>query len=144
MVWIVALLVSLPLPVAAQRTESLDTRFEIAVGETVELPDSLRLRFQDVPHDSRCPVDVQCIRAGEARLVFEISLAGGDPRDVTLEIPPGGSTSADFDDYVLRVESLAPDASSTRKIDPDEYRAELRVTRRNDGPVDAPGRARLH
>jgi len=43
--------------------------FEIARGGAV-LVEGQRLRFESVVADSRCPLDVDCVRAGEAVVAF--------------------------------------------------------------------------
>lgn len=50
---------------------------QLRPGDSVALPDRSRLRFVEVVSDSRCPPNVQCIRAGEAVLAFEFSGADG-------------------------------------------------------------------
>lgn len=61
--------------------------FMLAPGEAVELPDAATLRYVRVAQDSRCPPDVQCIRAGDADVVFEYIPAGGAPVQVDVNLP---------------------------------------------------------
>ena len=56
-------------------------------GETVRLPDGATLRYVSVPQDSRCPPNVQCIRAGDADIVFEFAASGGGPSQVKANLP---------------------------------------------------------
>ena len=46
-------------------------------GEHVDLSDRSRLRYIGVSNDSRCPPNVQCIRAGDADVNFEFAPASG-------------------------------------------------------------------
>lgn len=46
-------------------------------GEQVTLSDRSRLRYVGVSNDSRCPPNVQCIRAGDADANFEFAPASG-------------------------------------------------------------------
>lgn len=55
---------------------------QLRPGDSVSLPDRSRLRFVEVTSDSRCRPGLQCIRAGEAVLAFELS--GGDGARSTL------------------------------------------------------------
>lgn len=50
---------------------------QLRPGESVALPDQSRLRFVEVSSDSRCRPGLQCIRAGEALLAFELTGADG-------------------------------------------------------------------
>ena len=55
--------------------------FRLPLGETATR-DGHRVRFAEVVDDSRCPADVQCIRAGEAHIRMEI-----DGTSVVLAVP---------------------------------------------------------
>ncbi|MEI2428997.1 hypothetical protein RDV84_24160 [Lysobacter yananisis] len=55
---------------------------QLRPGDSVALPDRSRLRFVEVTSDSRCRPGLQCIRAGEAVLAFELS--GGDGAKTAL------------------------------------------------------------
>lgn len=50
---------------------------KIPLGETVHF-EEVSVKFVSVLEDSRCPLDVQCIWAGEAKLVVEINENGKD------------------------------------------------------------------
>lgn len=50
---------------------------QLRPGDSVALPDRSRLRFVEVVNDSRCRPGVQCIRAGEALLAFDLTGADG-------------------------------------------------------------------
>src|SRR5699024_5712059 len=46
-----------------------------------------QLKFEKVIEDSRCPVDVNCIRAGEAKVKIQIIDKNGEEHYKTLKIP---------------------------------------------------------
>lgn len=56
----------------------------LSQGEAVTLPDRAGLRYVAIRNDSRCPPDVQCIRAGDADAVFEYRPAGAAAREVVV------------------------------------------------------------
>ena len=58
--------------------------FTMRVGQQVSLPDASTLGYTGIANDSRCPPDVQCIRAGDADVLFEYSPRGGAATRVTL------------------------------------------------------------
>ena len=58
--------------------------FTMSVGQRVSLPDAAVLHYAGIANDSRCPPDVQCIRAGDADVLFDYAPRGGTPARVTL------------------------------------------------------------
>jgi hypothetical protein len=58
--------------------------FTMAVGERVSLPSAATLRYVGIANDSRCPPKVQCIRAGDADVLFDYTLGGGATTRVIL------------------------------------------------------------
>jgi hypothetical protein len=59
----------------------------MALGESVRLSDGATLQFVRVAQDSRCPPDVQCIRAGDADIEFRFTPVGGAASTVTPNLP---------------------------------------------------------
>lgn len=58
--------------------------FSLSVGQQIALSDGSTLRYAGVANDSRCPPDVQCIRAGDADVLFDHATHQGSTRRVTL------------------------------------------------------------
>ena len=52
-------------------------------GHRIALSDRAQLEYVGTFDDSRCPPDVQCIHAGDARVLLRIA-ENGDSRDVVL------------------------------------------------------------
>ena len=59
----------------------------IPLGETVMI-DSYRVEFVAVLEDSRCPEDVVCVWAGQAKVKVLISEAGGDFEEKEIVLGP--------------------------------------------------------
>ena len=101
--------------------------FDLQVGATATLADGLRLRFQRVRSDSRCPLDALCVRPGEA--IIDVSLAASNG---TLEVremrtdTPGSLIS--YAQHTIQLTALAPYPRSTQQIDPRDYVATFVVT----------------
>ena len=54
---------------------AMDEEFTLKVGQKVTVKDTnLTVRFVAVAEDSRCPVDVTCAWAGNARLEFDLQV----------------------------------------------------------------------
>ena len=75
-------------------------------GQRIALPDGATLRYLEVAADSRCPPNVQCIRAGDADVVFEFTdAAGSPPRRLTVNTAP--PATARIGPWQVRVLALA-------------------------------------
>jgi hypothetical protein len=85
------------------RTIASGTSMSLRQGETVRLPDDATLKYVAVTQDSRCPPNVQCIRAGDADIAFEFA-GGATAARVTLNLPE--SPTASMGAWRLTVESL--------------------------------------
>ena len=104
-------------------------QFTLHAGETAAVGGaSARVTFASVASDSRCPSGVQCIQAGNAAVILNVSTGGGAPRPVTLntgtqphEVPLGSN--------VLRLVALAPQPPAGGTMEPSAYIATLCVCR---------------
>jgi hypothetical protein len=91
-------------------------------------PDRLRVRFDSVLQDSRCPRDVQCVWAGNAAARVRVQISSDLEQIIDLNTNVGPKESH-FDGYVLRLVALGPDPVSTTRIEPAAYRLTVRVER---------------
>ncbi|MDX1393464.1 MAG: hypothetical protein R3195_03700 [Gemmatimonadota bacterium] len=100
---------------------------ELERGEAATV-DGLRIRFETVSEDSRCAVDVVCVWAGNAAVGLELSRDGGPAERVTVNtgVEP---LSIVRDGLEIRITELRPDPVSTERIDPEDYRVSLDVSR---------------
>ena len=100
------------------RTATLGQPITLQVGEQVALPGDASLRYVGVTADSRCPPGVQCIRAGDADVVFEFTPSAGSAVPVSVNIPE--APTAPIGKWQLTLLSLefgeAPQA--TVQVDP--------------------------
>lgn len=55
----------------------------LQAGDKVSLGDGV-LRYVRTANDSRCPVGVQCVWAGDAEVMFEFTVAREKPQSLTL------------------------------------------------------------
>jgi hypothetical protein len=111
------------------QSPSPDRDFELRAGTTARLEGSdLAVRFDDVPNDSRCPVDVQCITAGDATVALFVSgggVAGATHEVHTLDAPRDTRHGA----WSVTLVRLEPRPVSTRKTPRGDYVVTLRVSR---------------
>ena len=108
-------------------TVSLNENFELPPGGTAAISGaSFVLRFNRVTGDSRCPADVVCIQGGDA--VVHVTAIDDDAR-ADLELHTGDMQPVKYGSYTINLVQLQPYPFSSRTIQPDEYRATLKVTR---------------
>jgi hypothetical protein len=114
------------LPVARAR---LGEDFRLAVKQIAVIDgEPLTVRFASVVSDSRCPVGVQCIRAGEARLEITVQQAGMNPGIDTLATAPPLPQQAAYGAYTVAIVGLEP--QPRQNVPAPVYIATLRVTKR--------------
>lgn len=95
--------------------------------QEVVIDDQIKIRFESVGSDSRCPIDVYCIWAGDGEVFFNISTGNSsqvytvhttlEPREIVI------------DNYVIQLINLLPATRSDRQIKPEDYNVEIRVAK---------------
>jgi hypothetical protein len=118
---------------APTQTERVGREFKIKAGRTLTFKgESLRLRFVKVSEDSRCPTNVNCIWAGNAEVLIEVSAKGVRGKSI-LKLNTNASQGRAGEDkyrrYTVKLVGLSPYPSNGRKIDAGEYMATLLVVK---------------
>jgi hypothetical protein len=109
-------------------TVPLNRQFELAPGQSATVEGaSIRVSFLRVLGDSRCPADALCVQGGDAIVQIEVH-PDGSPA-LPYELHTGDMQPVRHADLTIELVQLAPYPFSSRTIQPDEYRATLRVTR---------------
>lgn len=111
-----------------QQVAAGDT-IRLQYGESVALGDSgARIVFRSVQTDSRCPVDVTCVWAGDAHVEIEgISPDGGTHSlDLHTAIEP---LEAEFAGYRLRLIEVRPARMEGVLVQPSDYSVRLAISR---------------
>ncbi len=121
--------VALSCAAVSPQSPSPDRGFELRVGATARIEGSdLAVRFDDVPKDSRCPVDVVCITAGDATVTLFVT--GGGAADATHEVHAiDAPREARHGAWNVALVRLEPRPVSTRKTPRGDYVVTLRVSR---------------
>lgn len=117
-------------PLLAQPKEVvLGQNFELRPGEIAPVPAArLRVGFDAVVNDSRCPKGEQCIRAGEATIRVWLQ-KGSEARDVhEVRTTEADNTASFAEGYTLRLLRLDPYPVAGRTTRPSDYVATLVVT----------------
>jgi hypothetical protein len=106
-----------------------DVAFSLPLGKSAAVNGTdARITFRRVTEDSRCPVDVTCVWAGDAKIELAVSRngSGDDVRVLTLT-PLNNETSSG--DLRIRFVGLAPAPRQSDGSTPRAYVAQLVVTR---------------
>ncbi len=108
--------------------------FEIAAGDVVRVAGTdLRLYFDRVVSDSRCPQGVNCITAGEAVVAIDASTLSREHATLELHVPGGAGSQAGaavaYAGYRISIDALEPAPLVSIRPDPSAYTATLRVER---------------
>lgn len=115
-------------PASDAKQVALNQEFEIKVGQKVSV-EGLRLSFTTVAEDSRCPQGVECIWAGNGKVVLKVSKAGKHSANINLNtgIEPKHKL---YDGYDIKLVSLNPYPQKGEKIKRGDYVATVVVTRK--------------
>lgn len=109
---------------------NLNQEFELCQGNTAaQLGGDLKITFDEVTEDSRCPVDVTCIWAGRVDAKFTV-VAAGETTEHTLSCvttDPDHPDSVLIGNRVIRLLSMAPENHEGQVIQQADYRAKLVV-----------------
>lgn len=104
-----------------QPTVPLQQHFDLRVGASATLPDGVKVRFDGVTSDSRCPLDVVCVWAGEGVVAVSLSQTPAMPVQRELRTTPDGS-EATYASHTIKLVALAPYPKSAQPIRPAECR----------------------
>ena len=103
----------------------LDAPFQLKAGGTAVVPGGLTIRFDEVSSDSRCPIDVICVHAGEA--VVAMTLRNTARREWKTN-PSGVDVS--YAGYAITLVELQPSPRAGQAIPQSAYVATLTVSKR--------------
>jgi hypothetical protein len=100
----------------------------LSPGQTVNVSEAgIALRFDGVSGDSRCPADAICIHGGDA--LVHISVLHPRGRAQAYALHTGDMRPVAHEDLTIALVELAPYPFSSRQIEPNDYRATVRVSR---------------
>lgn len=111
--------------------------FHVQAGDTVELQvgesavlgnNGPRITFKAVEADSRCPVNVTCVWAGDAQV--RLDATGPTARAQRLELHTGAEPmEVNFAGFTIRLIDLAPDRREPDDVQPGDYSVRLAISR---------------
>lgn len=112
---------------------SLDEPFTLRVGQqAIVRPQALRLRFEDVLEDSRCPQQVECFWTGQARLAVVVQRGNSEPETVEFNTNPAPDVNRQqlkYEGVTIQLEALDPyPQHPDNPIPMEDYQATFVVT----------------
>jgi len=110
----------------AQKTETLTLKRgqqkRAANGEII-------LKFVSVLEDSRCPTDVNCVWAGNAKIEVIISDKNGGSKKSVMNTTTGGPLGDQHNGWAIYLTSLTPLPKSGKSTKKKSYVATFNITR---------------
>ncbi len=117
---------------AQDYTEKISIESLLSPGELFSF-ENKSIRFKKVISDSRCPKDVTCIWAGEAKVLVAISENGKEIEEKIITLRDAKNFTFSFADseilYSLNALDLYPYPISTHKIEDSEYCLKLQLSK---------------
>jgi hypothetical protein len=87
----------------------------------------LKVKFVSVLEDSRCPVGVNCIWAGNAKIKVKIiGKHSSKEFEFNTNMGPKGDI---FEGWSVTIDDLTPTPHADKPLDPNSYKAEFTITR---------------
>ncbi len=109
----------------------IDTEFSLGIGQTATIEgEKLVIKFKAVLEDSRCPVNVVCVWAGNGKVEFEVLDIDGQNKTVILNTEEEPRTTT-LKGHKLTLISLNPPRIDGVSISPGDYSVTLRVERKS-------------
>jgi hypothetical protein len=93
--------------------------FDLKVGAIVKLPGGPLFKFDGVNADSRCPLDAQCVRAGEA--ILSVSLITNGSLEIREMRTDSTGSRITYANHAIRITALAPYPRASQQINPQDY-----------------------
>lgn len=122
-----------PSPANAPGAKTVSTRLgrdvALHIGDMAAVEgEGVTVEFVSVVEDSRCPVGVQCVRAGRVVVAVRVSRAGQAGEEVNLASDPKDATAKTVNGYTVALISVQP-AKTVPGPSPSEYVITLLVTK---------------
>ena len=118
-VWVAAIALAACFNSPTGPDANVGTPFELKLGAIASLPDSAKLRFDNVRSDSRCPIDAVCVRAGEAIIAVTLMRGTGNEARELQTVPAQSQFS--YSKYVVKLTELQPYPRSNQPTKPEDY-----------------------
>ncbi len=100
----------------------------MAVGDTITF-DGLTLKFVGVGNDSRCPVDAQCVTAGDASVQFTIDSSSAAQPPTAFDLSLRSDGIATRLGHTIALTQLEPALHANASIEQRDYRVTVEIAK---------------
>ncbi len=118
-----AVLAAGAMPAFAKLSDSV----EVQINKEVTVAGGLKIAFIELVEDSRCPTDVNCIWAGNAKIKVRVT-KNGRSKVLELDTLTRGMTPS-YGNYQVKLKELTPKPRSNIRINRNGYVATIEVTK---------------
>lgn len=124
-----SLILTLAFGALVQTNAQTAQKINVLVGKQKKASRSkIAVKFVSLIEDSRCPDDVNCIQAGNARIKVTVSKPGSAP--VTFEANTNlGAKGDTYEGYAIYLIDLTPIPSANVRINRNAYAATFSISR---------------
>ena len=110
-----------------QTSPTLPATFRLAPRESASAGNA-RVTFVRVESDSRCPIDVLCVTAGDATITIHVAAAGLDA-EYQLSLVDASKRSVNHRGYVFTFMKLEPERDTRNQPNASDYRASIEIAK---------------
>jgi hypothetical protein len=115
---------------ATEISVALGEKFSLAIGQGATISgENLKIRFVEVIGDSRCALGVECVWAGEASSLMEITYSGSKYQKVLTQPGLTEPPQTDFQNYDI-IFDLLPYPREGQNIENEDYRLQLEINKK--------------
>lgn len=108
----------------------LGRNFKVRYGNEVTVKGhNLKVKFDAVLDDSRCPSDVTCVWGGDAKVVINVRQANAKASKIELHTATQLGQAGKYKQYVIKLVALDPYPKTSVKVKPSDYVATLLITK---------------
>ncbi len=107
----------------------VDEEFFIGPGQQAEIQESdMTITFNRVIEDSRCPIGVECVWAGNGKVEITVHFSGGKSRaqEINTNLEPKEIKAGKYRIHLL---DLQPYPVNNQELQPENYRIKLIVAK---------------
>ncbi len=130
----VALIVTILVVAGTIMDTSGQSRSELTIklGEDKNVCETeISVSFVELVEDSRCPIGVECIQAGNAVIRLKLAQGNGEPQTVTLETAKEDD-KFDFHGYEVSLISVDPYPKADVEVAKEAHSVRISVTRKGE------------
>ena len=106
----------------------LDREVKIKYGQEVMVKgQNLKVKFDSLLDDSRCPTDVECVWPGDAKILISVRRANANASNMELHTNEQFTQAGKYQRYVIKLVALDPYPRTRVKKKPSDYVATLLI-----------------